>query len=108
MSGEFAVRKEYLNGLNFAPGYGVDIGILIDCSRKGLVLQVNLGIKYHKNRDILSLGRAAVEVVAAILSRTEYHFKSIEYHQFQDNQIFKTFINLEEIPIGGNGENDRD
>ena len=43
----------------FAPGYGVEIGLLIDTyDRLGLdaIAQVNLGVRAHRNRPLTELG----------------------------------------------------
>lgn len=53
LSGEYAASRELLTSLPFAPGYGVEIGLLIDTfDRLGLdaIAQVNLGVRAHRNR----------------------------------------------------------
>src|SRR5215211_3686808 len=59
LSGEYAGTRELLASMPFAPGYGVEIGLLIDTyDRLGLnaIAQVNLGVRAHRNRPLTELG----------------------------------------------------
>lgn len=72
LSGEYAASRELLTSLPFAPGYGVEIGLLIDTfDRLGLVAiaQVNLGVRAHRNRPLDELGAMSRQVIATLLSR---------------------------------------
>ncbi len=72
LSGEYAGTRELLTSLPFAPGYGVEIGILIDTyDRLGLdaIAQVNLGVRAHRNRPLVELGAMSRQVMATLLSR---------------------------------------
>jgi glucosyl-3-phosphoglycerate synthase len=72
LGGEYAGTRELLESVPFAPGYGVEIGLLLDtCSRRGLdgIAQVNLGVRKHRNRSLLQLGVMAREILAAALPR---------------------------------------
>jgi glucosyl-3-phosphoglycerate synthase len=56
----------------FAPGYGVEIGLLIDTyDRLGLdaIAQVNLGVREHRNRPLTELASMSRQVIATLLSR---------------------------------------
>ena len=56
----------------FAPGYGVEIGILIDTyDRFGLdaIAQVNLGVRTHRNRPLSELGPMSRQIIATLLTR---------------------------------------
>jgi len=56
----------------FAPGYGVEIGILVDTyDRLGLdaIAQVNLGVRTHRNRPTSELGPMSRQVIATLLTR---------------------------------------
>ena len=56
----------------FAPGYGVEIGILIDTyDRFGLdaIAQVNLGVRTHRNRPLHELGPMSRQIIATLLTR---------------------------------------
>jgi glucosyl-3-phosphoglycerate synthase len=72
LSGEYAATRELLMSLPFAPGYGVEIGLLVDTYDKlGLdaIAQVNLGVRTHRNRPLAELGPMSRQIVATLLSR---------------------------------------
>ncbi|QLL06290.1 glucosyl-3-phosphoglycerate synthase [Mycobacterium vicinigordonae] len=72
LGGEYAASRELLTSLPFAPGYGVEIGLLVDTfDRLGLdaIAQVNLGVRQHRNRPIEELGAMSRQVIATLLSR---------------------------------------
>ena len=72
LGGEYAATRELLTSLPFAPGYGVEIGLLVDTfDRLGLdaIAQVNLGVRAHRNRPLAELGGMSRQVIATLLSR---------------------------------------
>jgi glucosyl-3-phosphoglycerate synthase len=72
LGGEYAASRELLTSLPFAPGYGVEIGLLVDTfDRLGLdaIAQVNLGVRAHRNRPLEELGAMSRQVIATLLSR---------------------------------------
>ena len=72
LGGEYAGTRELLTSVPFAPGYGVEIGILIDTyDRYGLdaIAQVNLGVRTHRNRPTIELGPMSRQVIATLLTR---------------------------------------
>ncbi|MGB6206334.1 glucosyl-3-phosphoglycerate synthase [Mycobacterium sp.] len=72
LGGEYAATRELLTSVPFAPGYGVEIGLLVDTyDRLGLdaIAQVNLGVRAHRNRPLAELGPMSRQVVATLLSR---------------------------------------
>lgn len=72
LGGEYAGTRELLTSIPFAPGYGVEIGILIDTyDRLGLsaIAQVNLGVRTHRNRPLHELGPMSRQIVATLLTR---------------------------------------
>ncbi len=72
LGGEYAATRDLLTSVPFAPGYGVEIGLLIDTyDRLGLdaIAQVNLGIRAHRNRPLTELGAMSRQVIATLLSR---------------------------------------
>ncbi|HEX2057215.1 MAG TPA: glucosyl-3-phosphoglycerate synthase [Actinomycetota bacterium] len=74
LSGEYAGRAEMLRSLPMFTGYAVEVGLLVDLvDRLGLdaLAQADLGVRVHRNRDVLSLGRMAAEIMSAILQRAE-------------------------------------
>lgn len=72
LGGEYAGTRELLTSVPFAPGYGVEIGLLVDTyDRFGLdgIAQVNLGVRAHRNRPLTDLGAMSRQVIATLLSR---------------------------------------
>jgi glucosyl-3-phosphoglycerate synthase len=61
--------------LPFFTGYAVEIGLLIDLvERFGLdsIAQVDLGVRKHRHRDTLALGRMSQEILTAMLQRLQH------------------------------------
>ena len=72
LGGEYAGTRELLTSVPFAPGYGVEIGILVDTYDKyGLdaIAQVNLGLRIHRNRPLHELAPMSRQIVATLLTR---------------------------------------
>jgi glucosyl-3-phosphoglycerate synthase len=72
LAGETASRASVLRGLSFEPGYGVELGMLIDVvAQYGIqgISQVDLGVRTHRNRPLAELGPQATEVLSAALQR---------------------------------------
>lgn len=72
LGGEYAGTRELLGSLPFAGGYGVEIGLLLDTAhRYGLdaIGQVDLGVRKHRNRNLLDLGVMSQQVLATVLAR---------------------------------------
>ena len=72
LGGEYAGTRELLASVPFAPGYGVEIGLLIDTyDRYGLtgIGQVNLGVRTHRNRPLGDLAVMSRQIVATLLQR---------------------------------------
>ena len=73
LAGEVAVRRDALDGLVLEPGYGVEIGMLIDVARRfgpTAIAQADLGERVHRNRPLVELAGQADEVLEAVLART--------------------------------------
>jgi glucosyl-3-phosphoglycerate synthase len=74
LGGEYAGTRELLESVPFAPGYGVEIGLLLDTyARLGLdgLAQVNLGVRKHRNRSLLQLGVMSRQILSAALARCD-------------------------------------
>jgi len=72
LGGEYAGTRELLTSVPFAPGYGVEIGILIDTYDRfglGAIAQVNLGVRTHRNRPLTELGPMSRQIIATLLTR---------------------------------------
>ena len=72
LAGECAARREVLEAVPFAGGYGVDLGLLIDVTERfgtaGLV-QCDLGQRVHRNRPLAELGVQALAILQLALVR---------------------------------------
>jgi len=72
LSGEAAGRRELLRSVPFFGGYAVELGLLIDLSRRvGLegMAQVDLGSRRHVNQPTAALGPMASTITQAVLRR---------------------------------------
>ena len=72
LSGEYAGRRDVLEQIQFAQGWGVEIAMLIDIARQfgpEWIGQVDLGSRLHRHRDLRSLSVQAAEVSATMLDR---------------------------------------
>ncbi|WP_040837658.1 glucosyl-3-phosphoglycerate synthase [Nocardia brevicatena] len=73
LGGEYAGTRELLTAVPFAPGYGVEIGLLLDAyDRLGLdaIGQVNLGVRTHRNRPLADLGVMSRQIMGTVLGRS--------------------------------------
>jgi glucosyl-3-phosphoglycerate synthase len=85
LGGEYAGTRELLTSVGFAPGYGVEIGLLIDTYDKlGLdaIAQVNLGVRTHRNRPLTELASMSRQVIATLLSRCGVDDSGVGLTQF--------------------------
>ena len=74
LAGEVAARRELLEQLPFATGYGVDIGLLIDAyALAGLdaIAQVDLDVRQNAHQPLRDLGPMAYAVLRAVAVRLE-------------------------------------
>lgn len=72
LGGEYAGTREFLASVPFAPGYGVEIGLLLDAeARYGMagIAQVNLSVRKHRNRDLRDLGVMSRQILGTALRR---------------------------------------
>ena len=73
LSGEYAGRRAVLERLPFVQGYGVDLGLLVDVGRFAgptAIAQVDLGVRYHRNRPLSELSPQALAVMQTALRRS--------------------------------------
>ena len=72
LAGEFAARRELLEAIPFATGYGVELAMLVDVlERVGLdaMAQVDLGVRVHRHHDLQALGRMSAQIQLAASAR---------------------------------------
>lgn len=73
LAGETAVRRATLLAVGLEPGYGVEMGLLIDVARRtgaSSIAQVDLGRRTHRNRPLAALGAMSREVLRVALARS--------------------------------------
>ncbi|WP_461416551.1 glycosyltransferase family protein [Gordonia sp. GN26] len=72
IGGDLAGTRDLLRSIPFAPGHGVDIGILLDTvAEHGIdaVGQADLGIRELRSRPLAELGPVARQIVVTLLER---------------------------------------
>ena len=72
LAGETAAPRTVLDKTGLAPGYGVELALLIDVAEHfGVeqVAQVDLGVRIHRNRPLAELRPQATDVLGAALRR---------------------------------------
>ena len=72
LAGETAAHRWVFEKVGFADGYGVEIGLLIDVAQllgAGVLAQVDLGVRIHRNRPLHELRPQATDVLRAALAR---------------------------------------
>ena len=73
LAGETAAPRWVFEKVGFADGYGVELGLLIDVATDlgaGVLAQVDLGERIHRNRPLHELRPQAVDVLRAALERS--------------------------------------
>jgi glucosyl-3-phosphoglycerate synthase len=74
LAGEYAFRREAAEAIPFSSGYGVELQVLLAMYRRcGLerFAQVDMGIRYHRNRPLADLGRMSFAILKAFESHLE-------------------------------------
>jgi glucosyl-3-phosphoglycerate synthase len=72
LAGETAAPRSVLENLEFADGYGVELGLLVDIAAGhgvDAIAQVDLGTRIHRNRPLIELRPQATEILRAALAR---------------------------------------
>ncbi len=72
LAGECAAPREVLNEVSLADGYGVELGLLVDVTRRlgiSSLGQVDLGVRVHRNRSLGELAPQAMAVLETALAR---------------------------------------
>lgn len=74
LSGQFAIKRSFLNHIKLEDDYGVDVGIILDADVRGLrIKEVDIGEIHHMLSSLHELNIVANEVVRTIVQRaTEY------------------------------------
>ena len=72
LAGETAAPRTVLDKTGLAPGYGVELALLIDVAEQfgvDQIAQVDLGVRVHRNRPLAELRPQATDVLGAALRR---------------------------------------
>ena len=72
LAGETAAPRTVLDKTGLAPGYGVELALLVDVAERfGVeqVAQVDLGVRIHRNRPLAELRPQATDVLGTALRR---------------------------------------
>ena len=86
LGGEYAATRELLTAVPFAPGYGVEIGILLDTVHRfgrAAVAEADLGIRVHRNRPTHELAVMSRQVIATLLDRVGIADSGVGLIQFR-------------------------
>lgn len=78
LSGEYAGRREALEKVPFASGYGVETGLLIDIFEQfGLraIAQVDLQERIHHNQELEALGKMSFAIIQTVLRKLEPRYE---------------------------------
>jgi glucosyl-3-phosphoglycerate synthase len=74
LAGETALRRAVIEKVGVAPGYGAELGLLIDVAREfgaDAIAEVDLGERIHRNRPLSELRHHATDVLRTALARAE-------------------------------------
>jgi glucosyl-3-phosphoglycerate synthase len=72
LGGEYAAWRDVFEAVEFVDGYGVDLGLLLDIADRfgaDAIVEVDLGVRTHRNRALHELRPQAREVLAVALDR---------------------------------------
>jgi glucosyl-3-phosphoglycerate synthase len=78
LSGEYGGRRQALERLHFFSGYGVEIGLLIECFEKlgiSAIAQVDLLKRIHRNQSLEALSKMSFVVLQAFIRKLEGRMK---------------------------------
>jgi glucosyl-3-phosphoglycerate synthase len=74
LSGEYGGRRTALERLSFSSGYGVEIGLLIDCLEAyglGALGQVDLVERIHHNQPLAALSKMSFAIIQTVFRRLD-------------------------------------
>ncbi|HAJ79345.1 MAG TPA: glucosyl-3-phosphoglycerate synthase [Fibrobacteres bacterium] len=102
LSGEYAFLREPVENIPFSSGYGVEIGLIFDLYEKyGLnrFAQVDMGVRYHRNRPVSELGKMSFGILQTILRKLEKKNALTINVPFSNTMISRGELCLEETEI---------
>ena len=72
LGGEYAVRRSAAAQVPFVEGWGVEVALLIDLSRRfgaDAIVEADLGVREHRNRPLAELSPQALAILQTVLQR---------------------------------------
>lgn len=72
LGGEYAVRRSAVEEVPFVQGWGVEVALLIDLSRRfgaEAIAEADLGVREHRNRPLAELSPQALAILQTVLQR---------------------------------------
>lgn len=78
LSGECGLRRHALESVEFASGYGVELGLLVDVAAAfgpRALAQVDLGVRVHRNRPLDELAPQAMAILQTALRRAKVDWR---------------------------------
>ncbi|MFH0923029.1 MAG: HAD-IB family phosphatase [Candidatus Micrarchaeota archaeon] len=97
LSGQFATRKEFLIDMENSPGWGIDVGIVLESIKLGeKIVEVNIGRVEHKHRSLEELSKTAKEVTKTILQNAGFLAKK---HKLIIFDFDKTLVQQSSIEL---------
>lgn len=72
LGGEYAIRRSAATEVPFVEGWGVEVALLIDLSRRygiGAIGEADLGVREHRNRPLAELSPQALAILQTVLQR---------------------------------------
>lgn len=102
LSGEIAARRELLERLPIATGYGLEIAMLVDAlAAVGLdgIAQVDIGERRHRHHSDVALGRMASAVLRTALARVGMSGLPDTLVQLRRNESGRLDAEAREVPV---------
>ncbi len=101
LAGEYAIRKTAAERVPFITGYGVELGLLVDISRKfgvSSIKEASLGKRTHRNRPLEELSVQSAEILHTALLKAGIEFQPewSNILHLRDNKSAE--IAIEELP----------
>jgi glucosyl-3-phosphoglycerate synthase len=105
LAGEYAGRREVLDAVPFVEGWGVELGLLVDVSKRfgiGAIDQVDLGVREHRNRPLDELGPQAMAILVTALRKAGLDPSEAEVEQLvrftEDHRLERVDVAVRERP----------
>jgi glucosyl-3-phosphoglycerate synthase len=100
LAGEYAGRRSALETLPFVQGWGVEFGLLVDIVERfgrDALVQVDLGVREHRNRPLAELAPQAMAIITTALRRAGMvdAEEVIDLLRFDDDAVEVTAVPIE-------------